>query len=156
MARGVEHRQGAVAEHVEFAVELEPLVIAGRQQVVDQEDIAPVRGGPVRVTQLALHGQQPGMGEHEQAAGMVHVEMGHHDVLDVGDLVAQRLDLVVDRQVLAEPHHVAEHLAPVRRHVLGDLGMAAGVVQHQSLGMLDQEGRHRNLDDFIAAAGHQT
>src|ERR1700687_2616840 len=88
---------------------------------------------------------------------MIEMEMRNNYILDVSRLVAVQLDLLIDDLLRGEPD-VAQELGrgtPVALRVGRDFGGASGVEQHQAFGVLDEEGRDRDVDDLVAAAHHQ-
>ena len=156
MPRRLQQVQAAVVEEVEVAVELEPVESAGRHEVIEDERPAPIGIGPVRVAQLVRHDQKLGLREHEHPARVIEVQVRHHDVLHVLELVAERLDLIVDRALAREfDRQHARDLAPVADGIVDHLRMAAGVEEHEAFRVLDQVRGTRHGHQRFVGAVHQ-
>ncbi len=111
--------------------------------------------GPVH-RGVVLGGEDMHLGIREvgQAAGMVQVQVGHHDMTHVGGLEAECLHLMQRRLLHAQcrPRQRAEAGAEMAR--VAHVGAAqAGVDQHQAVGALDQQAVAAHLRRFEQAAG---
>jgi hypothetical protein len=68
-----------------------------------------------------------------------------------------QLDLLVD-DLFAREADILEELrcpSPITFGVDHDLRITSRVEQHEALGMLDEEARDRNVEDYIPPAHHQ-
>src|SRR6266851_5000440 len=101
MSGSVEKLERTVPEQVEVLVELKPLVGACRQKIVEDEGPAPIGVGPVRVLDLALARDEGRVREVCETAGVIEMRVRKDHVLHVGRLVADALDLLVQRVLLA-------------------------------------------------------
>ena len=91
-----------------------------------------------------------------EAAGMIEMRVRQNHVLHVGGLVADILYLLVERVGLAPfERQVFGGRPPVAGSIVDDLGIAAGIEQHQPFWMLEQEGGTRQIDQRVIAPVHQ-
>src|SRR6202035_3772718 len=97
MPRRIEELQCAIAEQIEVLAELQPFVSARRQEIIENKRPAAIRIRPVRIADLVLARDKRRVREVSQATRMVQMRMRQNDVLHVFRLIADALDLLVER-----------------------------------------------------------
>src|SRR5712692_3317701 len=122
----VEELQRAISKEIEIAVEFEPIVAARRNEIIEDEHPPPIGIGPIGILQFFGADQELGFRKIRQSAGMVEMRMRQDDVLYVGRLITDALDLLVERVGLAPfDWQGLGDLAPISNRVVDDFWIAS-------------------------------
>lgn len=140
--------QAAIAEQIEICLRRDfapcPVLVLGHV-LGDEAEVTQLRR-VVSEREFPLPCVEGGVGEEEVTTGMIEVQVRGNDVGDVGRLVAQSLDLAIHALVnRARDAQTRSQFGSVDRHgVLDGIRMNSGIEEHEALGVLDEEGGHRN------------